>query len=78
MNNFEPEKNSIELAARCVEQIRECLEMAREKAEADPQGAECLLRPAARLGGKLLTVQAALEALTEHIQHPSAIAVARR
>ena len=73
MGDFDPEKSSIELAVRCVEQIRECLEMARDKAEADPDGARCLLRPAARLASELLATQTTIEALTEHIHHPVAL-----
>jgi len=78
MDDFAAEKDSIELAVRCVEQIRECLEMARDKVEVDPEGARCLLRPAARLSSELLAVQAAIEQLAQHVHHPAELGARRK
>ena len=70
MNNFNSEANSLELAGHWMQQLRECLEMAREKAKDDPEGAGCLLQPAAELASELTATQTTLNALTEQIQSP--------
>ena len=70
MNDFKPETTSLELAGHWMQQLRECLEMAREKAKEDPEGARCLLQPAADLASELTQTQATLNSLTDQIQCP--------
>lgn len=70
MDNYDPEINSLELAAHWMNQLRSCLEMAKARVESEPEGACRLLQPATEFATELLAVRAAVESLTEQIQTP--------
>lgn len=70
MDTYDPEINSMELAASWMNHLRSCLEMAKARVESDPEGAHRLLQPATELSTELLAVHAAVASLTEQIQTP--------
>jgi len=67
MSEIELDKNNLQLALRCIEQIKNCVSDVRSKIAENPETAEELLRPSVCLMEKLLETQAEVQGLIDEV-----------
>jgi hypothetical protein len=67
MSEIELDKNNLQLALRCIEQIKNCVGDVRSKIGENPETAEEFLRPSVCLMEKLLETQAEVQGLIDEV-----------
>jgi hypothetical protein len=67
MSELELDKNNLELALRCVEQIQKCVSMVKSRIEEAPGNADALMRPSVCLMEKLLEAQGEVQGLIDTV-----------
>jgi hypothetical protein len=75
MSDAELDRNNLELALRCIEQIRKCAEQVRSRIGENPENAEDLARPSVCLLEKLLEAQAEVQGLIDEVNRAELLAV---
>jgi hypothetical protein len=67
MSELELDKNNLELALRCVEQIQKCVNVVKSRIEEEPGNADALMRPSVCLMEKLLEAQGEVQGLIDAV-----------
>ncbi len=67
MSDAELDKNNLELALRCIEQVKRCVQDVRARMEANPESAPEFIRPSACLMEKLLETQGEVQGLIDEV-----------
>lgn len=65
MSELELDKNNLELALRCIEQVQKCVNEVKSRIGDDPENALALMRPSVCLMEKLLEAQGDVQGLIE-------------
>lgn len=67
MSDAELDRNNLELAMRCIEQVKQCVQDVRARLDADPANAPEFIRPSSCLMEKLLEAQGEVQGLIDDI-----------
>ena len=75
MSDAEMDRNNLELAMRCIEQVKRCAEVVRARINENPEGAEELTRPSVILMDRLLETQGEVQRLIDEVNRAELLAV---
>ncbi len=75
MSELEMDKNNLQLALRCIEQIKKCVTDVRSKVDDNPESAHEFMRPSVCLMEKLLEVQTEVQGLIEGANRAELLAI---
>lgn len=67
MSDVELDKKNLELALRCIDQIKKCVKQVKSRIEEDPENAQQFVRPSVCLLEKLLEAQSEVQELIDEV-----------